>query len=358
MRYALPGLLALAACSAPKPPPPMVTAPATADTVIVPVTEVTAATSRADGNWTVEAPIEGQVYVADFGTRQATLFPGITKATVPHPTTLIGAGDTVIIGDWGLRRFTEWTPAGTQVEAWPAPDSLGDVLPRARDAAGQWYFQVPPNPGVDGSGLLDSAAIVRADPQLTHFDTLARLAPPDLIKMEGASGEHYQRRILSGDDAWGVRPDGTLWIARVFQNQVEWHHPGTSKTVRSPLLPDMVLPITDMDREIYVRRFPEAERETARALPNTAVKPPFEHAFAAPDGRIWLAKSDTALARLRHFQVVDSTGVVRNIALPTYGSALGVDAHWILVAEEFPGGIRLLRFPVPPAPVDSSGSRH
>jgi hypothetical protein len=353
MRHSLLALLALAACSGPKPPPPMVTAAATADTVIVPVTEITAATPRGDGNWTVEAPIEGQVFVADFGTHQATPFPGITKATVPHPTTLIGAGDTIIVGDWGLRRFTAWTPTGTQVEAWPAPDALADALPRARDAAGQWYFQVSPNAGIDGSGLLDSAAIVRSDPQLSHFDTVARLAPPDLIKMEGASGEHYQRRILSGDDAWGVQPDGTLWIVRVFQNQVEWHRPGSGKVLRSPQLPDLVLPITDMDREIYVRRFPEAERETARSLPNSPVKPPFEHAFAVPGGRIWLAKSDTALARLRHFQAVDSTGVVRNIALPTYGSALGVTVHWILVGEEFPGGIRLLRFAVPPVPTDS-----
>jgi len=47
-------------------------------------------------------------------------------------------------------------------------------LPRARDAAGQWYFQISPDPKADGSGLIDSAAVVRADAQLTHFDTLAR----------------------------------------------------------------------------------------------------------------------------------------------------------------------------------------
>jgi hypothetical protein len=189
--------------------------------------------------------------------------------------------------------------------------------------------------------------VVRADAQLSRFDTLARLAPPDLVKVSGVDGMHYQRRSMGGNDAWGVLPDGTLWLARVFQNQIEWRHPGVKTVVRSPRLPDLVLTVSEMDHEIYVRRFPEGQRQTAREVPNSPVKPPFEHVFAAPDGRLWLAKSDTALARLRHFQVVDSTGVLINVAVPTYGFALAVNADYILMGEEFPGGIRLLRFRVP-----------
>ncbi|MGH7593592.1 MAG: hypothetical protein ACRELE_07050, partial [Gemmatimonadales bacterium] len=339
--------LSIAACAAPRPPAPTVTLAATADTVIVPVVALAQAAPRSGGTWTVLALLEDQLYLADFASGSVQPFPGITKTEVPHPITLIGLGDTIVVGDWGLRRFTEWSPTGQRLAAWPAPDSLQGALPRARDAAGQWYFELWPDPQPDGSGLIDSGAVVRTDPQLTRFDTLARLAPPELVKMAGVNGQHYQRRSMGGEDAWGVLPDGTLWIARVFQNQIEWHHPGVKRVERSPKLPDMVLMVSDMDREIYVRRFPEDQRQTAREVPNAPVKPPFEHVFTAPDGRLWLAKSDTALARLRHFQVVDKTGVLLNIAVPTYGFALGVDRDYILMGEEFPGGIRLLRFPVP-----------
>lgn len=349
MRYAIPALALLAAaCSPPKPPPPTIVIAPTADTLVVPAVEVTAAAPRSDGEWALLALIDDQVYNANFGSRSVTPFPGITKADVPHPAALIAVGDSLVIGDWGLRRFTEWSPAGQRLNAWPAPDALHGALPRARDAAGQWYFQISPDPKADGSGLLDSAAVVRADPQLTRFDTLARLAPPELAQVAGVTGMHYQRKTMGGDDLWGVLPDGTLWLARVFQNFVEWRRPGEKKVVKSPLLPDMVYPISDMDREIYARRFPEDQRDAARALPNVATKPPFEHVFAAPDGRLWLAKSDTALAPSRHIQVVDQSGVLDNVVVPSRGFLLGVTSDWILMGEEFPGGIRLLRYPVPP----------
>jgi hypothetical protein len=340
-------LLVAAACSAPPPPPAMLTIAPTTDSLVVPAVGITAAAPQSDGTWTLLALIEDQLYHADFVAKTVTPFPGITKTEVPHPLTLIPVGDSVIVGDWGLRRATEWSPAGQRLNAWPAPDALHGALPRARDAAGQWYFQISPDPKEDGSGLLDSAAVVRGDAQLSRFDTLARLAVPEVGKVAGVSGTRYQRKTMGGDDAWGVLPDGTLWIARVFQNYVELRHPGATKVVKWPRLRYVVYPINDMDREIYARRFPEEQRQAARELPNVATKPPFEHVFAVAGGRMWLSTSDTSLAPVRHFQVIDSTGVLFNVAVPSRGYALGVTDSYILMAEEFPGGIRLLRYPVP-----------
>ena len=346
--------LLVAACSAPKPPPPTVTVAPTADTVVVPVVSITAVSRLDDDRWVVLAPVGNQVDIVDFAAKSVTPFPGINKTEVPHPTTLIGLGDTIIVGDWGLARFTEWTLAGQRIAAWPAPDPLSRVLPRARDAAGQWYFQLSPDPKADGSGLLDSSVVVRSDPQLSHFDTVARLTPSDLTKVPTNNGFRYQRRIMSGDDAWGVLSDGTLWIARVFQNQIEWHRPGGAKVVRSPRLPDRVLSVTPMDRELFVQRYPEDQRDAVRNLPNSPIKPPFEHVFPVPGSRMWLAKSDTALSPVRHFQVVDSTGVLYYVAVPSRGTALSIGPRWILMGEEFPGGVRLMRYATPPAPSDST----
>ena len=67
------------------------------------------------------------------------------------------------------------------------PDVLRGAFPWTRDAAGQWYFALTAPPLPDGSEQKDSAVIVRADAQLTRFDTLARLAPPE-IALSGPDG--------------------------------------------------------------------------------------------------------------------------------------------------------------------------
>lgn len=340
-------ILLLAACAAPKPVQvPEVQVAPTADTVIVPVVNLGGAVPLSDGRWVVLATDENQVLIADFTTRNTMPFPGMTRAEVPGPTRLIGAGDTVIVSDWGLRRITAWSLAGKRLSSWPVPAELQGAAPRARDAAGQWYFEIPPYPGNDGSGLKDSVALVRGDAQLMRFDTIARLVPPE-IALSGPNGNQWVPRALGGHDAWGVYPDGELWLARVFQNRIEWRRPGSDVVVRSPLLPDPVRMVEEMDRQIYIRRFPEANRAEVAQRPFAGVKPPFERAFAAPDRRIWLFKSAAALDSVRSFQVVDSTGLRLVVKVPSRGAAIGMDGEHIVMAEEFPGGIRLLRYPVP-----------
>jgi hypothetical protein len=77
------------------------------------------------------------------------------------------------------------------------------------------------------------------------------------------------------------------------------------------------------------------------------IKPPFERAFPDAAGRIWLFKSAPALDSVRTFQVADTAGWALSVAVPSYGTALGVADGEILMGEEFPGGIRLLRFRMP-----------
>lgn len=343
----LPAILLLAACAKPLPPPPEFAAAPTADTILVPVVTVAQAAPLSDGRWVLLAPVEGKVEIADFAAKTATPFPGITAKAVPGPTSFFPLGDTIVVSDWGLRRFSAWVVGATQpLAAWPAPDALRGAYPQARDAAGRWYFALAPNPGTDGSGLRDSTVIVRSDPELTRFDTLARLAPPSVAQSPTEGGQ-WVREALGGEDAWGVRPDGTLWIARVFQNRMEWHPAGGQQVVRWPPLPDPTRLVSQMDRQLYIRRFPEAQQQTVAQHPFAAVKPPFERVFVRPDGRVWLFKSDTALAPVRRFQVADSTGVRYYVTVPSRGTALALDDRYILMGEEFPGGIRLLRYAVP-----------
>jgi hypothetical protein len=340
--------IALAACGGePPPPPPVFAADSVADTLVARVVDVSTAVPRSDGAWILLAPMEAEIHVADFVADTVTLHPGITKEEVPGAAALMHMGDTIVVGDWALRRFTSWIPEGRRVDAVPTPDALRGAFPRARDAAGQWYFEIPPNPGRDGIGNLDSIAVVRGDALLTRFDTVAMLAPVDHAKVDRDGATRYEAMPLSGRDYWGVQPDGTLWIARRARNFVEWLPPGGGKAVRTPGLPDPVFTVEEMDRQIWIRRYEDVYRTQVRGVRFAMIKPPVERAFVGADGRLWLFKSAPALDSVRTFQVVDSTGVTAYVRVPSRGNALGVTATHILMGEEFPEGIRLLRYRMP-----------
>ena len=89
--------------------------------------------------------------------------------------------------------------------------------------------------------------------------------------------------MFSGADQWGALPDGSLWVARVYENRVDWRDPAGQWTRGEPL-PDRVLEVTRYDRELFVRRFPPELRSTAEQLPFAPVKPPFEAGFTGPAG--------------------------------------------------------------------------
>jgi hypothetical protein len=348
MRYALvvPALV-LAACGESAPPAPTHVAAPSPDTLIVPVVHVSDAAPRADGSWVVLGTEEMMVYVADFAADTVRPHAGITREEVPGALTLMATGDTIFVGDYGLQRVTAWLPDGRRVDAVPMPPGVRGSHPRARDAAGQWYFELWPPPGRDGLGVLDSGAVVRVDATLTRFDTLVRLTPPDVIEVEQDGRMRLQRLQLAGIDRWGVLRDGTLWLARVNQNQVFWFAPGSERPAATRPLPDPIIQVTEMDRQIYIHRYPEDQRSALATTRFAGVKPPFERAFADARGRVWLFKSAVALDSVRSFQVADSTGVRFNVSVPSYGVALGISATEILMAEEFPEGIRLLRFAMP-----------
>ncbi len=348
-------LIAAAACSSPPPPPPpTVAAEATADTLLLPIVVAGTGFSRSDGSWVFRAVEEGTVYVADFAAAKVAPHPGITTADVPLLVGVFNAGDTALVADAGMRRITAWIASGDRVDAIPAPDGLKRALPRARDAAGQWYFELAPNSGRDGSGAADSTAIVRSDPLMERFDTVAKLSPPELVAMNRDNQRRYEVPALSGRDQWGVRSDGTLWIARVHQNFVQWYPPSGGQPVATRPLPDPITMVTDMDRQIYINQYPPEQRHLAANIPYAGVKPPFERAFADSRGRAWLFKSAPALDTVRTFQVVDSTGVRLVVKVPTYGIAVGISDTHLLMAESYPEGVRLLRFRIPDEPVAES----
>lgn len=346
-------LLALAACggSRSNQEPAAEPLPAAADTLLAPWPgQLPVAALLGPSRWVVVAPDYDAAVIADLGAGTLTPLGGPRQRRYLHPFAVTTVGDTIYLADWGMRRTTVWSADGRLVDSIPAPDATRGTLPKARDAAGRLYFEVAPPPGRDGSGNRDSAVIVRASPSLTRFDTVMRLAPLDLARMERESTIRFERRVLSGGDLWGVRRDGTIWVARTIQNRVDFRD-SSGNVRRGPGLPDPVYEITQADRDLLLATYPEDVRPRVEDLPWAIIHPPFTAAFQSPDGAIWLEKSKPAVDTVRKIHVLDEAGDIRRVLLLFgHGRLIAVGSTTLLVAEPGREGVRLLEVRIPPVP--------
>ena len=341
-------LILLVACGDPTPPAPVIELTPGPDTVSTGYAEILDGEWLGGERWAVVAPLDVTVGIVDLGRAEVAPLGGEGTSEIRNPAVLFLAADTLYVGDWGLRRVTLWTRDGDLLRGIPAPDRLRGALPQTRDAGGRWYAELQPRPGRDGSGNRDSAAVVAASPGFERIDTLARLAPLDLAEVMGDAGRRFEQRALSGEDHWGVTPDGSVWVARVFENRVDWRSP-EGKWERGDALPDRVLEVTQYDRELFFRKFPPELRATAERLPFAAVKPPFEAAFTSPAGTVWLEKSRAPADSSRRYHEVGRDGrLVREVRVPGPGRIVAVGAGAVLVAERLVDRTRFIGFALPP----------
>lgn len=340
-------LAALSGCGDSAAPVPRVALIPTGDTVVTPYGEITDAAWLAGERWIVIAPQDRAVSVADFGRHSLAKFGGPHAKELAQPFHLFRSGDSVYVADWQRRRLTAWSLDGDLRDSFPTLAAFRGSLPRTRDAAGRWYFELRPAPGRDGRGNLDSGVVIRTGPAFTGIDTVSRLAPFDLTEVATDGRSRLERRLLSGQDRWGVFPGGMLWVARVSDNRIEWRDT-TGHVARGRELPDRVLPITQNDRDLFLSRFEPGLRPTVEAIPFAAIKPPFDAALSAPEGQVWLIKSRAVGDSLRSYQVIDPrANLVREVTHPGHGRILTLGGGYALVGEPFGGGVRLIRFRLP-----------
>jgi hypothetical protein len=331
----------LLACGESRSVAPVLELPTSGDTITTPDSDVTGA-AWLDGNrWAILAAPNETAGIVDFSQRTIRPLGGGRSKDLRNPTTLFVSQDSLYIGDWGLRRTTVWTQAGRLIRSFPTSNALRGSLPQARDSSGNFYLDQYPPAGPDGSGNRDSAAVLVVDPGFTRADTIARLAPLDIAEVVGDAGRRFERRVFGGVDRWGALPDGSVWVARVYENRVDWRAPD-GKWTRGQALPDRVLEVTRYDRELFLRKFPPELRGTAQELPFAPIKPPFEAAFTSTDGQVWLEKSRAPADSARVYHVVDRRGrLAREVRVRGQGRVLAVGPRAALVAESTPDGTRL-----------------
>lgn len=326
--------LLVAACAEPA-PIPVATLEPRGDTLRLPIVEA------ADGAWlggarfAILSPADNAVALVDL---EAGNFRVLDQGSgeLQHPTGLFALADTLFISDWARRRTTAWTFDGSLARAIPAEDALRGALPRAIDGSGALYYELAPPPRRDGSGNRDSAAVVRVAAG-GAIDTLARLAPLDIAEVAGDQGRRFERRVFSGDDEWGVLPDGTLWVARTYQNRVDWFEP--SGVREGDRLGDRVLEVTRVDRERFVERFPPELRGTADQLPFSPIKPPFTRAFNGLPDQVWLEKSRSVYDSMQLYHRVGRDGkLIHEVRLDGWGRALAAtDRRALIVLADSTG---------------------
>src|SRR6478609_3185580 len=349
MRPVLPALaLALLAACGPgqQPAAPTRQLPAATDTIKVADPDVAGAVWLGGDRWAILTPFSKSVRVLDFKSRTDRPLSRDTTAYI-EPFVIYRVADTLYVGDWAKRRVTLWSLDGKMARSVDAANALRGTLPRGRDAAGKWYAELRPLPRSDGSGNLDSGAVVRWTEGAATVDTVAMLAPfnMELVSRDGAT--RYERIVFGGIDQWGVNTDGSLWVARARNNRLEQCGPVRGACVAGPELPDRVLEVTLQDREYFLQGYPAEQRTLARTIPFAITKPSFERAFAGTDSLIYFEKSRELTDTLRGYQELGPSGVARvELRLPNAQKILAISGDQILAIDPIvPGpGHRVLRY--------------
>ena len=298
--------------------------------------------------WAVILPQTSALNIVDFATKTVVPLAAAAPKELQHPASIFTLGDSLFVNDWGLRRTTVWAADGRMVRTIAAPDVTAGALPHGADSQGRLYYEIAPVARPDGSGNRDSAAVVRMTPGASRTDTIARLGPLDLAEVQSDAGSRFERRVFSGEDRWGVLPDGSVWVARVYQNRVDWIAPD-GRVTRGAQLPDRILEVTRTDRELFVRSFPAELRTTVEQLPFAPVKPPFENAFAGPGQTVWLEKSQSVSDSARAYHVVGRDGKpIREIRVRGYWARLlAANTNAALVSDPDSSGFRLSESALP-----------
>jgi hypothetical protein len=272
---------------------------------------------------------------------------GPGEYVMPISSRVLSDGRIAVL-DPSLARLTTWTVDGK-------PESVVAVAPFALhfdadlDQQKRVYWgDVPAHgrqflgPGDRPGRHPDSTWLYRLTPPASRYDTVAAL-----VHREAAwIGSAYKVPLLYGaQDAWGVLPDGTLWIARVREHRVDRLPPGRPWSI-GPSRAWEPVHTTAADE----RLIPDLSRNPRRdsvPRPMAKIKPPFDYALASDDGEVWTHLSHRAGSTRELFAVFPPSGPSRTtVSLPLHRRVVRLsrasvyalfedeDGEWIL--EQYP----------------------
>jgi hypothetical protein len=335
-------------------------------------TRITGFYELRDGRVLVSDRGEERLVVADFTSGRAT--PLGRKGSGPGeyrlPSRIIAwTGDSLLLNDAGNNRLAVIGPDLVIRRSFSLnlPNVPTTLAPRAVDARGRMYLQIPLWAAQSYGTRGDSVPLIRVTPASSPerepggevLTWVLLTADPGPVKY----GLPYIP--FTPQDGWTVTRDGRLVLVRSNDYHVEWWN---DRTVvgRSAPVPTPRIPVTRADKVAYTRRFLEGSTIGGRGGPNTApsgesnlpadwltdeqvnrlvetnrfasVKAPITDAIPllAPGGELWVERS-VPYGAPSEWDVFSAAGVrVKRIQLPADRRllALGRNAAYLIAVDE------------------------
>ena len=241
-------------------------------------TRITGFYELRDGRVLVSDRGEELLQVADFGTGRVTTVG--RKGSGPGEYRLPGriiawTGDSLLLNDGGNNRLAVIGPDLRIVRSFSLniPNVPTTLAPRAVDARGRMYLQIPLWAAGSFGDRGDSVPVVRISPS------------PSTERGPGGEVEVLTWVLLTADpgpvkyglpyipftpqDGWTATRDGKLVLVRSNDYHVErWND--RTVAVRGAPVPTTRIPVTRADKVAYTRRFLEGTTIGGRAGANTA----------------------------------------------------------------------------------------
>jgi hypothetical protein len=311
-----------------------------------------------DGRVMVSDGIEEVVLVADLKTGKADTLGRVGQGPGEYktPDALFTVPSGTLLLDLGNGRLNFLAVDGRYRESTPIAQSNGDgllvVLPRATDAQGRVYFQ--PFSGGPGSGIPDSASVVRWDRTRARFDTVAKVKLPAIsVQSSGPANNQSQRmrpRPYPAQDIWTVAPDGRVVLVRAKDYHVDIVG-ADGRMIHGRPVTFSPVAIKDADKREWVaeqgnglrvsmqnrngqmsmsfgrgRGANDGDEEAIAETEWPASKPPFVATWVTPEGQIWVERSVPS-GSPRNIDVFDGTGnLVSRVVLPVGRRVAGFGA--------------------------------
>jgi hypothetical protein len=341
-------------------------------------TQIRAVRELRDGRILVSDRLEPAVYAADLRTGTLSLIgrEGSGPEEYRLPSTLLPLpGDSTLVADEGNSRFLIIGPS-LRIHRSFSTQQRGMVYtpwPRATDAQGRIYFQVPAWAAGPEGFPDESVHVARLDFRTGKVDTLARVKRPT----EPAVKYGLPYVAFDMQDIWQATAEGRIALVRSRRYHVEWREPD-GRITSGPTVGFTAVPVTEQDRIDYMRNFlenagvggrgsgansptvisatpdedlaPERVKEMAARNPFAKTKPPFTDLTPriATDGTLWVERS-LAAGSPRAFDLFDPTGRrILRVVLPAGRRLIAVGQAGVYLAAVGSDGLETLeRYPLP-----------
>ena len=240
------------------------------------------------------------------------------------------AGDTVALVDFAAIRTTLWSLAGKPLGVLPLRSVAAAAPVLVYDTVGHGYridYQTMLGAEPGTTQRADSVPVLRIHLAKGTVDTVAHLAAPQFGRARFGEQVQEAAMVFAPNDFFGVRPDGSAWVARGKENRVDWRSAGgtwshgTSREYQAQ-------PVTQADKDRVLAQVREQGKqygmpqELLIEYPFAESKPPFDFALGRPNGEVWLQRPRAAETTPLVYDVYDGKGAWRRQVTFPAGAAL------------------------------------